>query len=291
MHPPRQGSHLFFMLAGIILLSVIFSSCQTVSPTLVSPVRNKATLDSSQTEDGKTPEPAGAKVSLPPTWTPTPTSALDYPPTRTPFPTPNYVETRAAMTAIAEGVSCKRAPDSWKIYVSPSLLTAGWCQVVGTGGTIYEYKLSAPNGWIPKTFGEIHPNLSFSTGKRNVYVRLYQAYSYRARSYEGTLADAPEKAFFCDEEEKCQGFISPHETLVRQVTETQANREMLILDSTAGDLMIRRYYQIIPFKVKKHETNRLFILEFSWLKSALDEEGYAEMLEQIDLINRTIQQR
>jgi hypothetical protein len=292
MHLRRDGHfRLIAALASILLIAGILTGCLGAAGTQVSPARGEPAATAGPPEE-TTPLPAGQKVLFPATWTPTATSALDFPPTRTPMPTANFAETRAALTVIAEGIKCKRAPNSWKIFVSPAQAVAGWCDVVGTEGTIYEYKLTAPDGWTISTFGGMYPNLAFATGKKNVQVRLYQSYAYLARSnYDGTLEEAPEKAFFCDENENCRRYLSPHETLVRQTMETSGARDILVLDSTAGDLMIRRYYQILPFKTRFKEGPRLFILELRWLNTALTEAEHAEILENLNLINRSLWQR
>jgi hypothetical protein len=281
------------MLAVLLVLPLILAGCWTASPQVVSPAgKNIDSPGKNTVPASKAGGPVVPVAGLPATWTPTPLPAgLVAASARTPSPTPNYSQTLAAQTTVASGVRCKRAPQSWRVYSSPAASYAGWCLVLGRLETIYEYRLVAPDNWMVTTFGETHPNLAFATGYKNVQLRLYQAYSYRTRNWEGTLEEAPEKAYHCDENERCLGYISPQETLVRQQMTTSGDRNILVLDSNAGELTIRRYYQILPFKFKKHESMRLFILEFTYLNGALDDDQIEDMLEKIDTINRSLWQR
>jgi hypothetical protein len=286
MQSRRHAPHLILVLAVLLILPVVLAGCWAASPTTVSPAGKSAAPESGAAAKATVP------ASFPATWTPTPIPVGRLSSTAvTPTPTRNYPETLIAQTTIASGVRCKRAPDSWRISSFPSTAHAGWCDILGAQGTIYEYRLVSPDNWMVTTFGDTHPNLAFATGIRNVHVRLYQAYSYRTRNWEGPLEDAPEKAYRCDENERCLGFISPHETIIRQQTVKSGDRDILVLDSTAGDLNIRRYYQNLPFKAKKHESMRLFILEFTWLDSALEGEEFDRVVDKIDTINRSLWQR
>jgi hypothetical protein len=263
--------------------------------TLTGCIAQPTTATNANTPQPKvetTPAPTKTKVFFPPTWTLTPLPPVKtLAPTRTPQPTADYHATMLAQTVIAQGIRCKRHPDAWQVFSGPIDAYAGWCQIVGTVGTLYEYKMLSPDGWMVNTFGELTPNLVFSTGYNNVQVKVFEAYSYFYRSYDGTLKDAPEKASVCDENDHCYGFIDPVETLVRQEVKTIYNREVLVLDSTAGALQIRRYYQIIPFQVGDHISKRLFIVEISALDTALTPAEYDHLTTKVEMMVGSIGKR
>jgi hypothetical protein len=290
------------LLAGFILLAVLLVRCQTARPTIVSPVTAGPTRTAEPSASPVTPRP-----TLPATWTPVPpTAALTLPSWPTSSPTPNLRQTMVAQTTVAAGIHCQRYPEAWQVFSSPASAFAGWCLVVGAPDTLYEYRLFAPDGWVVNTFGDLTPNLSFSMGKNNVALRLYEAFAYGTYNYTGTLEEAPEQASVCDENVRCYGFIGPHETHLRQEVRRFENNDEIILDSfqprellaldsqvetPAGTLNIRRYYQIIPFRLYEQPTQRLFILELTWLEGAFTEAEYAGVLEKLELMALSVNQR
>jgi hypothetical protein len=285
MAPRRNAHHHLHVLVSAMLLTFALAGCVSNSPTIISTNTPDVLVET-------TPTPFKTKAELPPTWTATPPAGgKEIPATRTPIPTRDYHATMIAQTTVAAGVHCQRNPDAWQVFSGPISAYAGWCQIVGTPYTLYEYKMLSPDGWIVNTFGELTPNLVFSTGHKNVYVKVYQAFSYFNRNYSGTLEDAPEKASICDENDICTGFIDPLETLIRQEMKTIQNREILVLDSTVGALQIRRYYQIIPFNIAKHLSDRLFIVEFVSLDTALDAQQYAKIIADLEMMVASINPR
>jgi hypothetical protein len=286
MRKHRPVSSGYLILFVLIVLPGVLAGCSMNSQPATQPTAVLAV-----TQD-RTPTPFRTREAVPATWTPTPLNMLPVTYNqRTMVPSPNFPQTLVAQTTVAAELHCKRHPDAWKVFTGPINAYAGWCLVSGTRDTLYEYKLLMPDGWIVNTFGELTPNLAFSTGLKNVQVKIFQDFSYDTIGYSGTLADAPETAAICDENKRCYGYISPHETLTRQETKTLFTREILTLDSTAGPLRIRRYYQIIPFNVLGHKSDRLFITEFSSLDSSMDEETYQKMLEKIEFMTASISQR
>lgn len=280
----RPVPRLFIILAVWSFLFVSLSGCSTLLPGRA--------VETVEPVIPPTAKSTSVRVDFPATWTATSTPKIS--PTRVPntqTPTPNFPQTLVAQTTVAAGIRCQRHPDAWQVYSGPAASFAGWCQVVGAFGTLYEYKVLAPDGWLVNTFGEFTPNLIFTTGVKNVEVRIHQAFAYNHRNYTGSLEDTPEKAMICDENEKCYGFINPHEVLVRQEIETFPDRKVLILDSTLGGLDIRRYYLILPFRVDKHSSQRLFIIEYIALDQALNAEQNAEFLVKLEMIVRSISQR
>jgi hypothetical protein len=285
MNNLRVATRLIIILAAMLLLFGILAGCSVKLPAAVqqaNPLQETAAL----------PAVTKTRVELPSTWTPTAGVKQVYLGIKhTPSPTFNIPQTLVAQTTVAAGVHCQRHPDAWQVYSGPAGSYAGWCMVVGAYGTLYEYKLLAPDGWVVNTFGEFTPNLIFSTGQKNVQVKINQAFAYNHRNYEGTLEDAPEKAAICDENEKCYGFIDPNETLVRQEVKEITDRKILVLDSTLGPLQIRRYYMILPFRLYRLTTQRLFIVELISMEKALNEEQTDQMLEKLDVMIRSISQR
>jgi hypothetical protein len=281
----RDAFRIFVMLTGWTVLFGMMTGCSAFLPQTASLPMAKA----------ETSIPLTAVKSpyvLPPTWTVTPTPKRPQAlPSQTPTPTFNIPQTLIARTTVVAGVRCQRHADAWQVYSGPAGSYAGWCLIVGAYGTLYEYKLLSPHGWVVNTFGEFTPNLAFSTGEKNVQVKVHQAFAYNHRNYDGTLGDAPEKAAICDENEKCYGFLDPNETLIRQEITKVSEREVLVLDSELGPLRIRRYYMILPFRVNNHSSQRLFIIEASTLDTALTQEEYDRMLEKLDIMVGSISQR
>lgn len=289
------------LLAGALVLSALLGGCQSAAgPSPASPTA--ASTASPTPRASHTPRP-----TLPATWTPTPpAAALALTITPTPTATSDIPKTLIAQTTSAAGIHCQRHPQAWQVFTGPASAFAGWCHVTGALDTLYEYRLYAPDGWVVNTFGELAPNLSFSTGKKNVDVRLYQAFAYGTYNFTGPLEKAPEQARICDENERCFGFIGPHEIIIRQeirhhetssapVLKAFETRDLLVLDSRidtpAGKLFFRRYYQFIPFNLYKTQTDRLFILEMTWLDGALTESELAAVLEKLELMALSISQR
>ena len=300
-----HACRLLILLVGILLTTALLAGCQTAtqrqaSPGAVSP--SATSTVSPALVPSNTPRPI-----LPATWTPAPlTPTRTLIPSGTPIASPEYRQTLIAMTTVAAGIQCQRHPEAWQVYTGPAPAFAGWCQVVGALDTLYEYRLYAPDGWLVNTFGELAPNLSFAAGKKNVDVRLYQAFAYGTYNFTGPLEKAPEQARICDENARCYGFIGPHEILVRQENiryETRdapffaafETRELLVLDSRidtpAGKLFIRRYYQFIPFNLYKQKVDRLFILELTWLEGVLTDAEQDALLKMLELMALSINQR
>ncbi len=296
---------LLILLIGVLFLASTISGCRPATLTQEKPVTGGLAFTNTSTPaplPTNTPRP-----TLPATWTPAPlTPTRSLAPTGTPIASPEYRQTLIALTTVAAGIHCQRHPEAWQVYTGPASAFAGWCQVVGTLDTLYEYRLYAPDGWVVNTFGELAPNLSFSTGKKNVNVRLYQAYAYGTYNFTGPLEKAPEQARICDENARCYGFVGPHEIIIRQqanhfetrdapVLKAFETRDLLVLDSRidspAGKLFIHRYYQFIPFNLYKKQTERLFILEMTWLEGALTDAEHTALLEKLELMALSINQR
>ena len=272
----------FSLLAVVLLVTVLLSACSPDGKSLVLPASAKST-----------PRPNGLVFStMPPTWTPTATESLFFRPTSTPWPmsTVNTRLTMIAGTTEAPGYGCKKHPDAWKIFTYKIFATE-LCEVRGGWTSTYQYKLAYPEGWVPNTFGEFYPNLAFSVGKPNVEFRIYQFFSYDVRSYSGTLDEAPEKAVQCDDNDNCRAVVNQKEKFSASETRTYGEREVLIWDSEFGDLLIRRYFMIVPFHVGIRPEDRLFVIEFSALKSELESDWYTNMVVQIDQLIPTINQR
>jgi hypothetical protein len=274
------------MIAAWLMLLIIVAGC-------TSPLLSKLAPASSSISSTLVPrQPANTRVIFPATWTATnpPKNSLSLV-TRTPVPTKNFPQTLVAQTTVAAGLHCQRNADAWQVFSGPIAAYAGWCQVVGIYGTTYEYKVLSPDGWVVNTYGEFTPNLVFSTGYKNVQVKIQQAFAYSHRNYSGSLEDAPEKAKICDENDTCYGFIAPNEILNRQEVKTFPDREVLVLDSTLGQLKIRRYYMILPFRIERFLSNRLFIVELTALENAMNDEEYAATLDQLGMMIQSIRQR
>jgi len=287
MTVPRSISNIFFFLVMAIFCTAIGSACNSRIGILTeTPVQTTRKIKA-------TPSPRLTKlVQVPPTWTYTPpVNRYHIDPSKTPSPTPNFHQTMIAQTTVAAGVHCQRHPDAWQLFITPIDAYAGWCMVLGAPDTLYEYRILSPDGWIVNTYGELTPNLSFAIGNPNVQVNLIQAYSYFNRSYRGSLEEAPEKAAICDANDRCKKIIDPLETLTRQEIKDYPTRNVLILDSEMGPLNIRRFYQILHFTVDKHQSDRLFILEYSTTKDALDDEANKRILGQIEIMLLSLNQR
>jgi len=244
------------MLVAVFLLSGLLSACQGSKPTAVEAVENVALIET-------TPAPTRALAVLPPTYTPTPRS-LAADPTRTPSPIPsathNLPQTMAAQATNAEAAECDKDPDSWEIKVKP-YWQPGWCLVNTIGGYFYEYRLIYPQEWKVITFGEVFPNMAFSTGQPGIEVRLYQVYRYGARKYEGTLEDVPMKGSFCDTDDKCSLVVNPEEKITSTETRAVGGRDVFIVDSQDGKYNVRRYFFFVPFKYANPTSNRLFFFK------------------------------
>lgn len=275
-----------YLLACLLLLTVLISSCQQVKSTAVSPIKILGTVAHSG------PTATLWQDALPSTWTPTPTPPSLLRPTSTPWPmsTINTRLTLIAGTTEAPGYGCKKHIDAWKIFTY-KMWDPGWCEVRGGWNSIYEYKLLYPEGWVPNTFGDFYPNLAFSVGQPNVDFRLYQVFSYDVRSYTGTLEDAPEKAALCDDSENCRALVNQKEKFISSEARSYGEREVIIWDSEYGNLLIRRYFLIVPFSVESRPENRLFVIELSALKSEIESEWYTKMIVQIDRMIPGLSQR
>lgn len=273
------------LLAGLLLLTALISACQPATKTAVAPIKILGTVAHTG------PTVTLWQDALPPTWTPTPTASI-LRPSATPWPmsTINTRLTLIAGTTEAPGYGCKKHTDAWKIFTY-KMWDPGWCEVRGGWNTAYEYKLPYPEGWVPNTFGEFYPNLAFSVGQPNVDFRIYQVFSYDVRSYNGPLEEAPEKAALCDDSDTCRALVNQKERFLSSETRTYGEREAIIWDSEHGNLLIRRYFLIVPFSVEHRPENRLFVIELSALKSEIETEWYTEMIVQIDRMIPSIAQR
>ena len=199
MHARR----LLILLVGILLATSLLGGCQAAAQPQTSPVT--AGPSATSTVVSPTPFPTTTlRPTLPATWTPAPlTPTRTLVPSGTPIASPEYRQTLVALTTVAAGIQCQRHPEAWQVYTGPAPAFAGWCQIIGTLDTLYEYRLYAPDGWMVNTFGELAPNLSFTAGKKNVDVRLYQAFAYGTYNFTGPLDKAPEQARICDENVRC----------------------------------------------------------------------------------------
>ena len=246
------------LLVAIFLLSNLLVGCQAIKATAVAAATEIAPQELPPTT---TSVPTRTVAVFPSTWTPTPRVAL-LAPSRTPTPTAtfNIPQTMSAKATADEGVVCKKHADSWEIKVTPSW-KSGWCEIDSLGGYYYEYQMLYPSQWTAITFGDVYPSVAFNTAQNGVEVRLYQLYNYTIRKYEGTLEDAPLKASFCDENDKCTPVVSPQEKIAKQEVRNIGGKEVLVLDSQDGKYNVRRYFFFVPFKYARPASNRLFFVK------------------------------
>lgn len=269
----------------VLLLIVLVSACSPARKTAVSNVKLLGTVAHSG------PTATLWQDAMPSTWTPTPTESL-LRPTSTPWPmsTVNTRLTMIAGTPTPPGYGCKKHTDAWRIFTY-KMWDPGWCEVRGGWTSIYQYKIAYPEGWVPNTFGEFYPNLAFSVGRPNVEFKIYQFFSYDVRSFTATLEEAPEKAMQCDDSDNCRVLVNQKEKFLASETRTYGEREVLIWDSEHGDLLIRRYFLIVPFHVGIRPEDRLFAIELSALKSEIESEWYTDTIVQIDRMIPSLSQR
>jgi hypothetical protein len=266
----------------VFLVSSLLAGCQKAPPTLVS-------AEEQQPTGTNTPVPTHTPVILPPTSTPIPAQA-EIVITRTPTPTRtatlNVPQTMAAIATADKSAVCHKLEEAWIIKVTPSW-KKDWCSVKSLGGQFYEYLLDYPAAWTITTFGDVFPNMAFSTGEKGVEVRLYQVYDYAARNYEGTLADAPVKASFCDSTDKCDLVIGLQEKISAKQTRNVGGKEVLVVDSQDGKYNIRRYFFFVPFRYAVPKSNRLFFIKL-YTPEPITGANYTELESKIEGIITSI---
>lgn len=275
------------LLALILLISSLVSGCQGSQPATSAAEMITATLESTST-----PHPTRTRVTLPATLTRTPTVKAVLP-SRTPSPTAtatlNSPQTMAAKKTADAAVKCSKYQDAWQIQLSPSSWKSGWCEIESKGGTYYEYQLVFPSEWKVTTFGDVYPNLAFNTGQDGVEVRLYQLYNYTVRKFEGTLADSPLKAAFCDNDDQCTRVIPAREEITLKETRQVGGRAFLVVDSTDGKRSTRWYFFFVPFKYTRPASNRLFFFKLN-TPDAASSANYVDVENQIIDIIPSIKQ-
>lgn len=275
----RSARSLSLFLAGVILIPLLLAGCQASRQTQVSApeqATQQPTLAPSLT---LAPPP-----TLPPTWTltpgkPTQTTRQTRVPT-TPTATFNVPQTVAAQATTVAAIMCVKHADSWQIKVQPSWQDH-WCEVRSKGGMFYEYQLIYPEAWKVTTFGELTPNLHFNTGQQNVDLRLFQLYNYVYRSYTGTLEEAPVKAAICDDKDKCTLVIDPIEKITQKGVTAIGGKEVMVVDSTMGNLNIRRYFFFVGYRFTRPKSNRLYVLRLE-TPDPITSETYVELQQQIE---------
>ena len=276
------GNSLRLGLTGVIgLLLGMLAACQA-APTPETPAPQEPTLEVFQLPPTWTPTPQTAlgpeanrmaTLAAPATWTPEPTRLL--PASLTPLPTldPNA-------TSVAG--YCYQADEACEISVRIAM-RRNWCQLSSAAescGLVYDYSLQYPQGWIADTIGAQRPNLTFNTGTGNSQVGLFQLPA-------GILnLDSVEQAQFCNENGDCVPVVSADETIVRRREKIYAGRNMVLLTSTLADRFIARYFMFL-----EHGAGdvRLYILEMRLPSNLVDSDEYLLLLDQGEIMLGSIQ--
>jgi hypothetical protein len=214
------------------------------------------------------------------------------PATRTPAIQPsatatfNFPLTMEARATDIKATKCNIYPNVWQIKLSPTW-KADWCDLVSVPGTLYEYKMTVPSAWRVNTFGDVFPSLAFDTGVTNVQLRLYEAYHYGTRTFEGPLKDAPQKAAFCDDKDNCTPIVGPQEKTSKQVARNVGGKEVLVLDSQDGKYNIRRYFFFVPYPLAHPRSNRLFFFKL-YTPDPVTDQNYKDLQNAIEDILITV---
>lgn len=279
MYLCRSARYNMLLLVVLLFVSSLMAGCQRTTPTAVNAVETTPTIT-------PTPAPTRTHAVLPPTNTPAP-SAAEMVKTRAPSPTPtatiNAPQTAAAKATADRSTVCKKLEDAWEIRLAPAgKWKPGWCSVTPLGGYFYEYLLNYPSEWTITTFGDIFPNMAFSTGQKGVELRIYQVYNYNAHfNYDGTLEDAPAKAAFCDSNDKCDLVIPLYEKISAKQSRSVSGREVLVVDSQDGKYNIRRYFFFVPFRYARPKSNRLFVVKL-YTPEPVNDKNYTDLENKIE---------
>lgn len=260
MQPCLPARRRVFLICGVIFFLMVLAGCQGQQKTIVAPAAVEGPTS--------TPLPPTSTSTryptLPSVWTPRPQNETLIRGTATAAPsptaTPNHGQTIVAATTAVRAMVCEKYPDAWQIRVGKSA-KVNWCSLSTVPFTLYEYALDYPSKWVVNTFGDVHPNLIFATGRSSIELRLYQVFAYETRSYKGSVEDAPDKAAFCDKTEKCLPVVDPNEKELQRNSFVMGSRQVVIFDTQDGQRYVRRYFFKVPFRANTGSANRLFFFK------------------------------